>query len=277
MNKNKTVLIALLPEKSDWYIANTEKWYRIRTDTKNLPINIKDGSSEYIAFYHNSKFDEELKWKVVKYARIKRILVVKRADLFPNEPQNSKKAYRSYYKIEFDELLDLHQPFIAREQRRILFVPTSEDKFFSGSSNFNTLFHNSPLEDNMVRIMEAMDVHFEREWMEYVDTKKHYYLDFAIWCEKGEIDIECDGDEFHMNNSAVHRDKTRNNELESYGWKVLRYTTKHFMEEKEHIEKTVYNTIKELGGAVVLDKKAEYLPIKPNKKNQLNLFQKPKS
>jgi hypothetical protein len=273
MSISKTVLVVLLPEKSDWKIANEQGWYRIPTNIKNLPINIKDGTAEYIAFYHNSKFETDLKWKIQKYAKIKGISIVKRKDLFPNEPSNSRKAFRSYYKIEFDELLELPKPFVARQGRRLLFVPTTEDKFFSGYTNFNILFHGSPLEEQMQDIIESMNIHYEREWLEYVDENKHYYLDFAIWCKNGRIDIECDGNEFHMGNENVHYDKTRNNELESYGWKVLRYTTKHFNEEKQHIEYTIYKTIEELGGAsIAADSQPEYVAINPKKKNQMKLF-----
>lgn len=47
---------------------------------------------------------------------------------------------------------------------------------------------------------------------------------------------------------STPRDKTRNNELESYKWSGLRFTTKHFKEEREHIQKTIYKMINEYGG-----------------------------
>jgi very-short-patch-repair endonuclease len=78
---------------------------------------------------------------------------------------------------------------------------------------------------------------------------------------------------YHMKNANVHLDKTRNNELESYGWSVLRFTSKHFKEEKEHVEKTNYQTVKELGGALkASEPNKPYLPKKPND-NQLGLFE----
>jgi hypothetical protein len=120
--------------------------------------------------------------------------------------------------------------------------------------------------------IKKMDVEYEKEWREYVDYKKFYYLDFAIWCKNGYIDIECDGDAYHMENEKVHNDKTRNNELESYGWSVLRFTSKHFKEDKMHIEKTIYQTVKELGGALRFSEPNQpYLPKKEGD-NQLELF-----
>jgi hypothetical protein len=60
-----------MPEKQDWQILHEQGWYRIPID-KAPPI-IKNQGAQYIAFYHTSKFDEDLKWKVVKYAKIKRV------------------------------------------------------------------------------------------------------------------------------------------------------------------------------------------------------------
>lgn len=125
----------------------------------------------------------------------------------------------------------------------------------------------------MEKIMNVMSIEYEREWREYVDRQKFYYLDFAVWCKNGAIDIECDGDAFHMDKDRVHYDKTRNNELESYGWSVLRFTSKHFSEDTAHIEKTIYQTVKEFGGAVRVHEPNEvYLP-KRSDDSQLGLFE----
>ena len=54
---------------------------------------------------------------------------------------------------------------------------------------------------------------------------------------------------------------------------VLRYTTKHFNEEKEHIKKTLYKTINQYGGVLsVSEPDVVYYP-KANVKGQFNLFQ----
>jgi very-short-patch-repair endonuclease len=98
-------------------------------------------------------------------------------------------------------------------------------------------------------------------------------LDFAIWCKKGAIDIECDGDTFHMDYDNVHYDKTRNNELESYGWSVLRFTKKHFKEDTAHIEKTIYKTVKKLGGAVKVSEPNDFYLPKKSDESQLGLFE----
>ncbi|MEY4903571.1 MAG: hypothetical protein RLZZ292_1386 [Bacteroidota bacterium] len=61
----------------------------------------------------------------------------------------------------------------------------------------------------------------------------------------------------------TYKIKTRNNELEGYGWAVLRYTTKHFKEEREHIFQTIYNKIKDFGGVKTLaEPNVPYYPFK---------------
>ncbi len=52
-----------------------------------------------------------------------------------------------------------------------------------------------------------------------------FYLDFAIFCKERNINIEFDGDRFHLSEFNVKRDKNRNNILSSLGWSILRFTT----------------------------------------------------
>lgn len=276
MKKNEqiNVLVAMLPEIKDWNILRQELWYRI--PIHSAPPIIKLGTVKYIAFYHTSKFDENLKYKVVTYGKIKQITQVSRKQLFPFESPNHTKSQNQYYKIEIEELLELEKPFVSRRGHRITFVPTSEDKLFSQYTDFNILFRGSPLEEDMKSIIETMDIEYEREWEEYVGNKK-YRLDFAIFCQKGNIDIECDGNEYHMGNENVHKDKTRNNQLESQGWAVLRYTTKHFKEERDHIKNTIYKKIEDYGGAIkAAEPTVSYFPLKENNA-QLRLFREPGS
>lgn len=257
-----------MPNKKDWQIANEQNWYRIPKE--KAPTIIKENRAKFIAFYFPVAFGQNMKWRVSHYAKIKLVTQVSRNELFPNEPLN-EKSQNIYYKVSFEVIEILPQPFISKRGHRILFLSTTEENFFSGSTNFNLLFQNSFLEDKMEKLMDAMKIEYEREWREYVDVKKFYYLDFAIWCVEGKINVECDGDEFHMKHDNVHLDKTRNNELESYGWTVLRFTSKHFNEEKKHIEKSIYQSIKSLGGSLRVSEPEPFIPKKLDD-NQMNLF-----
>lgn len=146
--------------------------------------------------------------------------------------------------------------------------------FSTGSTNFNKVFKNSYLEEKMIDIMADMNIGYEREYYIHVDNNRKYHLDFAIFCENGKIDVECDGDAFHMGYDNVYYDKTRNNELESIQWKVLRYTSKHFEEEERHIRKTMYKTIKDFGGCLYAhEPETDYKP-KTSSIGQMKLFSK---
>ena len=263
-NDTPTVLVAMLPEIKDWEIVQEKNWYRIPVES--APYIVKNKEAKYIAFYHTAKFSESLKWKIVYYAEIKNIIIAKREELFPDVNPDDPKAKKNYYKIEFDKLEELPKPIISRRGHRGVFIPTTEEKFFKGTTDFNRLFKSSFLEEKLEEIIDGMDIEYEREFCVQVGDKQLYFLDFAIHCNKGKIDIECDGDEFHMGNENVHRDKTRNNELTSYNWRVLRYTTKHFKEESYHMEKTLKKTIRELGGATTAaEPSGIYVPKDVNK------------
>ncbi len=265
------VLVAAVPEVKDWLLLTEKLWYRIPNENR-VPSNIVDGTAKYIAFYHNSKYKDELKYKIVHWAKISQIVQATRSDLFPKETTNPHKANRQYFKVEFEELKELEKPIVSRQGRRLLFVPTTSEKLFCGKTTINHLFKTSHLEKKMVAIMEDMNISFDREWYETVDDKHKYHLDFAIFCKLGKIDVECDGNQYHMGDDNVHYDKTRNNELEGDKWKVLRYTTKHFNEDEAHIRKTLRKAVVQYKGCLELNEPQMSYNTTIDAKGQIRLF-----
>ena len=87
----------------------------------------------------------------------------------------------------------------------------------------------------------------ERQFIVNADTQM-FLLDFALFCKVRNIDIECDGDEFHLEEQEVKRDKKRNNILESFGWSVLRFTTDEIRKSLKEVTNRVKKTINQLGG-----------------------------
>jgi REase_MTES_1575 len=242
----QTVLVALMPNYEDWRILHEQLWYRIPVE-KAPPI-VQTGAVQYLAFYHTNRFAPDLKWKIVKYAKIKQISVVHRRDLFNPAFDAPQKANNQYYKMELEPLLALNVPFVSRRGHRMVFLPTTEQQLFSGQTDFNSLFKNSLLEQKMVHIMDDLQVEYEREWFFEVAPKKSYRLDFVIFCKKGNINVECDGDQYHTHKTNVQLDKMRNNELASHGWSVLRYTTQDFEQNTGFIQQNLCKTIAQYGG-----------------------------
>ena len=102
-------------------------------------------------------------------------------------------------------------------------------------------------------------------------NEKNWVCDFAFFCKKGTINVECDGDEYHMKYDAVIYDKVRNNEIEAVAdWDVLRFTTLHIEKQMDWTIQTIKRKIDRLGG-LYYAKEDTYRYVSPNN-NQLNLF-----
>jgi very-short-patch-repair endonuclease len=240
-NENN-VLIALIPNKTDFEIAKTQHWYRI--PVKPAPRIVKNNQVEIIAFYHPKSFETE-KFSIKWYARVFNISIVKRKDLFPGLPFDLKTE-NEYYKIEFSELLQLPQSIVSIRHRRLLFIPTSEAKFFR-APEINYLFNDSPLENILWAEFINNRINAERQFFLSI-ANNNYFLDFALFCKVRNINIECDGDKFHTDKADIQSDKKRNNLLESKGWSVLRFTTHDIKYEINSTLGIISDTINKYGG-----------------------------
>jgi len=228
---------------------------------------------KYMGFYLPSKFGDEQKWKIHHYGKVKRITIASRQELFQKEPPGSEKADKRYYKIELEAIEALKQPIVSQRGHRLLFVPTTEQKFFQ-ACDLNALFNASPLEDTLFDRMQSLLIPSERQWLVEYGARQKYWLDFAIFCKDGAIDIECDGDRFHNAPDQVKYDKRRNNELTKLGWSVLRYPTEEINSNLDKVIEEIVDTIHQCKGLdVAAESTGRYLTIpRPPKNGQLGLF-----
>jgi len=237
-------LIALMNNKRDFRVAQEQRWYRIPVKTKRVPKSVIDKSLKHIAFYHTKQFGEDacsIRW----YAEVKNISIVKRKELLPEIP-NDPKADNEYHKIEFGELQRRATPIVSRRPRRILFIPTTL-WHFQLATEINEVFYESPLEEEFWKALRDEGIDAERQFLVDADAQS-FLLDFALFCRARNIDVECDGDEFHLEKENVKRDKRRNNILESFGWSVLRFTADEIRESLKEVTNRVKRTINRLGG-----------------------------
>lgn len=238
------VLVVLVKEPADFHLAQTQHWYRIPTSTR-LPVNLRQRSVQTIAFYFPSAF-QELRFSVRYYARITGVAVVSRRELFPAETASSR-SQQTYYKISFGPLQELARPVVSYRGRRLLFVPTTWAKL-TQAEEINDLFHDSPLEDVFWWELKRQNLPAERQYL-LPANGRNYFCDFAFMCAKGKIDVECDGDTYHMPPDAVRADKARNNHIAAgAGWDVLRFTTRNILEELPQTMHLVKQQIDRLGG-----------------------------
>lgn len=246
--ENDIVLVAVVPKKKDWNILRYEHWYRIPVNKAPCwGIKYKTPVVEkmrYLAFYQPKVFDKE-KWAINYYAEVKNIEIVKRIELLPDEP-NHMNYNADYYKITIGELKKLTCPIPSKRWRRIVFIPTTLKKLLQ-TKEINDLYRTSPIEEKLYTALKKENMLPERQVFLY-ETEKPYCLDFALLCRNGNLNIECDGDEYHYNKQAHIKDQIRDNELTSLGWSILRFSGKKISKTTKTCMKQINKTIETLGG-----------------------------
>jgi len=234
------VLVAVMNAPSDFAILQSQGWYRIPVGTAP-----KRWPPQWLAFYQTKIFGDEAH-AVRYYGQVAKINKAPRHVLFPDEPENPKSG-RLYYQVHIKSLEQRDQPIPSRRWRRIVFIPTTWAKF-TQAEEINDLFDDSPLEDTLWRYLRRERIPAERQW-EWQRRNSRYTLDFAVFCNDGNIDVETDGDSYHANAEASVSDNERNNALAAGGWQVLRFTSPQINERAaEYCLPTVLDTINELGG-----------------------------
>lgn len=247
--KKIPALVGIVPRKNLWDIIQKERWYHIPIDS--APKNVE--FVEYIGFYFPKVFGKEMCYKVIYYAKVKKIEIVKRIELFPEE-KNHPRVNNDYFKFYLSEIKELPKPIPSLRWRRIVHIPTTLEKLLK-SEEINDLYDTSLIEEKMYSEMKKRKILAERQF--YVKVgKKNYCLDFGIFCNRGNIDVECDGERYHILPDAFYKDRERNNELVSFGWSVLRFTGKEIKNSIDDCFLIIERTIKNLGG--ISDIKVKY-------------------
>ena len=240
--KKHPALVGIVPRKNLWDVIQKEKWYHIPVESapKNATL------TEYLAFYFPAVFGKKLQYKVNYYAKVRKVNIVKRIQLFPEE-QEHRKAYKNYYQFHLRQLKKLSKPIPSKRWRRIIHIPTSRQKLFT-AGEINDLYDTSPLEEKMYLEMKKRRIDTERQVFVKV-SGQIYCLDFGIFCRQGNIDVECDGEKYHTLPKALARDRERNNRLTSFGWHVLRFSGREINQTLQNCFKIIEKTINNLGGS----------------------------
>jgi hypothetical protein len=124
IERDARVLVCLINKPKDLEIARWDHWYR---------IPIKHAPQEYmpdlLAFYLTADFGDE-KWAIHEYAEVRGHELVRRADLFPDQP-NHARADEMYYKLQLSPLQRLPRPIPSLKWRRITFIQTTGDRLIN--------------------------------------------------------------------------------------------------------------------------------------------------
>lgn len=208
------VLVAIINSQADLGILQDQGWYRIPVASRP-----KRWPPKWLAFYQTKIFGDEA-YRVNYFGRVARIRKVRRRELFPYEMPNPKTE-REYYQVFLQRLEPLSQPIPSTRPRRIVFIPTTWAKLES-AVQINDLFDDSPLEDIVWAEFKRLQIAAERQF-NFPLSDGPRFLDFAVFCDKGNLNIETDGDTWHADPKRIPLDNQRDNGLHAAGWQVLRY------------------------------------------------------
>lgn len=244
MARSGEVLVAILNNRMDFELASDRHWYRIPVASAAKWLKER-WPPEWLAFYQTKVFGAEA-YAVNYYARVRDVRTARRWELIPEQPRD-ERGERLYHQIRIGPLQRLDAPILSRRRRRIVFIPTTWDKF-THASEINDLSDESPLEDALWAEFKRRRILAERQ--EFVRIKRtDYALDFAIYCGRGQLDVETDGDTYHPFPEKTRADNRRDNALHSAGWQVLRFNSLEIRETAStYCVETVMQTIDRLGG-----------------------------
>ena len=217
----KDGLVAILKDKSDLAILQEQGWYRI--PVASAP---KRWPPRWLAFYQPRNFGEDA-YRIRYFGQIKDMRRARRYEIFPNEIE-SVKSEREYFILNVAKLEECKVPIPSYRPRRLVFIPTTWAKF-EKAEQINDLFDDSPLEDQMWSEMKRLSLKAERQWAVSL-RQAIYFLDFALFCKNGRLDVETDGDTWHLGREQAPLDNARDNSLQIDGWTVLRYNTRQIRE-----------------------------------------------
>ncbi len=255
-------------DRLDFRVLRDQLWYRIPVDSVTNLLRDR-WPPRWLAFYQTKVFGAEA-YSVRYFGRVVDIRKVLRQEIFPNEPKDEKGS-REYYQIILDRLEELPNPIPSRRLRRVSFIPTTLAKLTS-AAEINDLFDDSPLEDDLWGKLKEHGIDAERQYLVEIGDRK-YFLDFAVYCAAGKLDVETDGDAWHSNPERAAEDNVRDNDLHTAGWTSLRFNSWQVSEEVEkYCVPKVVETINAMGG-VAWDSTSGLIPVRNDDGSyQLDLF-----
>jgi very-short-patch-repair endonuclease len=236
------MLLALLKYRYSLTILQEEGWYHI--PVAKAPLG---WPPRWMCFYQGKAFSiDEGAYRVDYYGEVESLEIVAYRQLFPGRFE-SQKSDLPYYRIRLKELKRLPRRIPSFRPRRLLFVPTTWSKFVA-AEQINDLFDDSPLEDLLWLALKKRHIDAERQW-QLTASGQTYFLDFAVFCDDGCVDIEADGDTWHSGRERVERDNERGNRLTGMGWHTLRFNGRQIRRKlAEDCLTEIERTITTLGG-----------------------------
>jgi very-short-patch-repair endonuclease len=234
-----TALIAVLKAPRDLEIAARQHWYRI-------PLNKAPKSAfTHIAFYQPACFKPQGK-RIAYYAEVAGCAAARRVDIFPDEPLHPA-ADRLYLKYSLGPLRALRRPILNTSGTRVTFGYAPLPRL-ARAGDILGVFNAVSLENLLRGALEAAGMPFLREHNIMRAGKLKYRLDFALFCLKGRLDVECDGRRCHYSPGRHCRDTLRDNWLKRRGWTTLRFGEHELLGSLRVCLREIKKAVRLLGG-----------------------------
>ncbi len=174
------VLVGVMPDPRDLAIAHGQHWYRVPAGRA-----VRGIYAEYVAFYFTGKFPPDQRWGVYYYARRTGHELVRRIDLFPDEPDHPRSR-EHYYKIQLAALQEKSPPIISARWRRITFIYTTWDRFVAAREINDLYSSDSQFVDRIYHALKREGILPERQVI-INEAGNSYMVDLLIPCKKGKV------------------------------------------------------------------------------------------
>jgi very-short-patch-repair endonuclease len=231
-------LVGIVPTRRDLQILEHDRWYRIPKSKRG-----DRWPPRWFAPYEGKAVGAP--GYVRRIAEVLDIRHARREELFPLESAG-QKAGREYFVLNLGPLVDLPEPVMAQRFRRIVFIRTTHEKLWRAQT-INHLYDDSPLEDRMWDGLKQLAIPAERQWEQAVSDGVRF-IDFAIFCNDGQLAVETDGDTYHTGPEKAAYDNDRDNGLQIAGWRILRFNTERVLQRLNECLVTVGDAVQSLNG-----------------------------
>jgi len=235
----KLVLVGVVNRKKDLEIVFKEHWYRI--PLKHFPKK----KAKYLAFYQTRIFEKEGK-AINYYASIKGSSLHKRSQLLLDE-ENHPRSEDYYYKLNLGSLRATPYRIENRYGRRIGFAFTTLEELLE-AKEISELFNIVPIEEIIRQALKNKGIKAIGGYSIMENRRLRYRLDFAIFCKKGKINVECDDPKWHSQPKQREKDKKRDRWLRKRGWTIFRFGAEEIKNNTATCVKILKPTIQNLGG-----------------------------
>ena len=151
-----------------------------------------------------------------------------------------------YYRFWLGKIKKLSPPVRNIIPRRISFGFTTLDRLLN-SRNILELYDVPPTETIVGKALMQTGVKAVAQHYVPRTKKTRYRLDFAIFCKKGKIAIECDNVKAHSGKRQQQKDRAKDKFLRHHGWTIVRLKEREITSNVESCIAKVQKAIRKLG------------------------------